>query len=38
METVLRLPGITRRAGLDNLPFRASRVVDWIVDLIPDLA
>ncbi len=37
METVLVLTGVTQRAKLERFPFRASRVVDSIADLIPDL-
>jgi NagD protein len=37
METVLVLTGVTQREELDRFPFRASRVVESIADLIPDL-
>ncbi len=37
METILVLTGITQRSELENFPFRASRVVDSIADLVGDL-
>jgi NagD protein len=37
METVLVLTGITQRSELESFPFRASRVVDSIADLVADL-
>ena len=38
METVLVLTGVTTAAAAERFPFRASRIVDSIADLIPELA
>jgi NagD protein len=37
METVLVLSGLTTREEAERQPYRASRVVDSIADLLPDL-
>jgi NagD protein len=37
METVLVLSGVTTAEQADRFPYRASRVVDSIADLISDL-
>src|ERR1700749_722677 len=37
LSTILVLTGVTTREQTDHFPFRASRVVDSIADLIPDL-
>jgi NagD protein len=37
LETILVLTGLTTREQADREPYRASRVVDSIADLIPDL-
>ena len=38
METVLVLSGLTTRAEAERFPYRASRIVDSIADLIDDIA
>ncbi len=38
METVLVLTGLTTRADAEREPYRASRIVDSIADLIPELS
>jgi 5'-nucleotidase len=38
METILVLSGLTTRADAERHPYRASRIVDSIADLLPDLA
>ena len=38
METVLVLSGLTTRAEAERFPYRASRVVDSVADLIDSLA
>ena len=38
METVLVLSGLTTRAEARRFPYRASRIVDSIADLIDDIA
>ncbi|HEX3802225.1 MAG TPA: HAD-IIA family hydrolase [Solirubrobacteraceae bacterium] len=37
LETILVLTGLTTRADAERQPYRASRVVDSIADLLPDL-
>ena len=37
LETVLVLTGLTTREEAEREPYRASRVVDSIADLLPDL-
>jgi NagD protein len=37
METILVLTGLTTRADAERHPYRASRIVDSIADLLPDL-
>ncbi|HYH73837.1 MAG TPA: HAD hydrolase-like protein, partial [Nocardioides sp.] len=37
MRTVLVLTGITHAADIDRFPFRPSRVVDSIADLVDEL-
>ena len=37
LETMLVLTGLTTREAADREPYRASRVVDSIADLLPDL-
>ena len=37
LETVLVLTGLTTREAAEREPYRASRVVDSIADLLPDL-
>ncbi|MGA9858348.1 MAG: HAD-IIA family hydrolase [Solirubrobacteraceae bacterium] len=37
METILVLSGLTTREEAERHPFRASRIVDSIADLLPDL-
>jgi NagD protein len=37
METILVLTGLTTRAEAERHPYRASRIVDSIADLLPDL-
>ena len=37
LETVLVLTGVTTREDAERHPFRASRVVDSVADLIPGL-
>jgi NagD protein len=37
METVLVLSGLTTVEEAERFPYRASRVVDSVADLIPDL-
>ncbi len=37
METILVLTGVTTREEAERHPFRASRIVDSIADLLPDL-
>jgi NagD protein len=37
METVLVLTGVTKRADAERHPFRASRIVDSIADLVAEL-
>ena len=37
METILVLTGVTDRAQVDRYPYRPSRVVDSIADLIDEL-
>lgn len=38
METILVLTGVTTREDAERHPYRASRIVDSIADLLPDLA
>jgi NagD protein len=38
METVLVLTGLTTAAEAERFPYRATRVVDSIADLIPELS
>jgi NagD protein len=38
METVLVLSGLTTRAEAERFPYRASRIVDSVADLIDDIA
>jgi NagD protein len=38
LETILVLTGVTTRAEAERHPFRASRVVDSVADLVDDLA
>jgi NagD protein len=38
METVLVLTGLTTREDAERHPYRASRVVESIADLLPELA
>jgi NagD protein len=38
MHTVLVLTGSTTRAEADRHPYRASRVLDSVADLIPELS
>jgi NagD protein len=38
LHTVLVLTGVTTRDEADRFPFRASRVVDSVADLLPELA
>jgi len=38
METILVLTGVTTREEAERHPFRASRVVDSVADLIDSLA
>jgi NagD protein len=37
METILVLTGLTTRDDAERHPYRASRVVDSIADLLPEL-
>ena len=37
LETVLVLTGLSTRESADREPYRASRVVDSIADLLPEL-
>jgi NagD protein len=37
METILVLTGSTTRDDAERYPYRASRIVDSIADLLPDL-
>jgi len=37
LETVLVLSGVTTREQIDRFPFRPSRVVDSVADLIDEL-
>src|SRR5450755_2137889 len=38
METILVLTGITNRQDAEQYPYRASRIVDSVADLLPDLS
>jgi NagD protein len=38
MHTVLVLTGSTHREAAERFPFRPSRIVDSIADLLPELA
>jgi len=38
METILVLTGLTTQADAEREPYRASRIVESVADLIPDLA
>jgi len=38
METILVLTGVTRREETERFPFRPSRIVDSVADLVTDLA
>jgi NagD protein len=38
METILVLTGLTTEAGAEREPYRASRIVESVADLIPELA
>jgi NagD protein len=38
METVLVLTGVTTRENAERHPYRASRIVDSIADLIEELS
>jgi NagD protein len=38
LETILVLSGVTRRGEADSYPYRASRVVDSVADLVDELA
>jgi NagD protein len=38
LETILVLTGVTRRGEADRYPYRASRVVDSVADLVDELA
>jgi NagD protein len=37
LETILVLSGVTSRAEADRFPYRASRIVDSVADLIDDV-
>jgi NagD protein len=37
LQTILVLTGVTTRAEAERHPFRASRIVDSIADLVDDL-
>jgi NagD protein len=37
LETILVLTGVTTRAEAERFPFRASRIVDSVADLVPEL-
>ena len=37
METILVLSGLTTRVDAERQPYRASRIVDSVADLVPDL-
>jgi NagD protein len=37
METVLVLTGVTNRAMVDRFPFRPSRIVDSVADLVAEI-
>ncbi len=37
METILVLSGLTTREDAERHPFRASRIVESIADLLPEL-
>ena len=37
METILVLSGVTTRAEADRFPYRPSRIVDSVADLVDDL-
>jgi NagD protein len=38
LETILVLTGVTTREETERFPFRASRVVDSVADLLPELS
>ena len=38
METILVLTGMTTRADAERHPYRASRIVDSIADLLPEVS
>ncbi len=38
LETILVLTGVTAREEAERFPFRASRIVDSVADLLPELA
>jgi NagD protein len=37
LETILVLTGVTTRADAERFPFRASRILDSVADLVPEL-
>jgi NagD protein len=37
LETILVLTGVTTREEAERFPFRASRIVDSVADLVPGL-
>jgi NagD protein len=37
LETILVLSGVTTRADAERFPFRASRILDSVADLVPEL-
>jgi NagD protein len=37
LETILVLSGVTTREEADRFPFRASRMLESVADLLPDL-
>jgi NagD protein len=37
LETILVLSGVTTRAEVERFPYRASRIVDSVADLVDEL-